>query len=566
MEFFDFENSTIVEIEKYFESLTNARRINPLKTEDAKKLYQRMLTILKSFFQTNYSKNKFHLFYFTDNIDELKRRHEFIQECLNLELDDFKIKEIKLPNLAVKNVAFITTDYEKYKQLIEKYKNFPIFYVESNQDLIIAKDYVQIRTDSYEIANLLNNAVFSEEPFPEYHINRLLYILEELKSIKPYLSEKLVIKISKLEEFNFNFINLRSLIRTKLDEINKNILQRIKQEQFDGTELLNVISSGTSDKIKKYLYEEIEVLEKELKDKQININLSFIELKLPLTINEQDFEQEVNAFEINQMYHYFNEVNKLYSIIGNSDEFIQEIKSEIYELDFKLGIKNIVKHFDLKKPEFSNKGFSIKQGKNIFLLAENIEVEKIDYDVNVDSVLLTGANSGGKTTLLQLIFQVHVLAMMGFYVPGNVQLSIYDEIYYFSKPTGKTDAGAFETLLRTFSKIPKENKKLILADEIEAITEPGAAAKILISILKWFKNTESLVIIVTHLAEDIKKYLEPGMRIDGIQAIGIDDGKLIVNRSPLKGVVAKSTPELIVQKLKDQDPFFEFIFRNLKEL
>lgn len=566
MEFFDFENSSVSDVEKYFESLTGARRINLLKTEDAKKLHQKILSILKSFFQTNYSKNKFHQFYFTDDLEELKRRHNFIEECLNLKFEDLKIKEINLPNLAVKNVAFFTSDYEKYKQLITKYKNFPIFYVESNQDLIMAKDYVQVRTDSYEIANLLNNAVFSEEPFPEYHINRLISILDELKAIKPYLSEKLVEKISELESFQFNFIDLRSLIKMKVEEINKNIVQKIKQEQFDGNELLNLISSGISDKIKRYIYEEIEILEKELKSNNININFSFLEFKLPLSINEQEFEQEINSFEINQMYNYFNAINKLYSIIGNSDDFIKEIKSEIYELDFKLGIKKIIKQFDLKRPEFQAKGFSIKQGKNLFLLAENINVEKVDYDVNVDSVLLTGANSGGKTTLLQLIFQVHILAAMGFYVPGNVQLSLYDEIYYFSKPTGKTDAGAFETLLKTFSKISKSRKKLILADEIEAITEPGAAAKILISILKWFKNTESLVIIVTHLAEDIKKYLEPGMRIDGIQAIGIEDGRLIVNRSPLKGVVAKSTPELIVQKLKDQDPFFEFIFKNLKEL
>ncbi|PSQ32179.1 hypothetical protein BRD09_04405, partial [Halobacteriales archaeon SW_10_68_16] len=37
--------------------------------------------------------------------------------------------------------------------------------------------------------------------------------------------------------------------------------------------------------------------------------------------------------------------------------------------------------------------------------------------------------------------------------------------------------------------------------------------------------------------------------VDGIEAEGLADGELQVDRTPVKGRLAKSTPELIVEKL-----------------
>jgi dsDNA-specific endonuclease/ATPase MutS2 len=40
--------------------------------------------------------------------------------------------------------------------------------------------------------------------------------------------------------------------------------------------------------------------------------------------------------------------------------------------------------------------------------------------------------------------------------------------------------------------------------------------------------------------------------VDGIEALGLEDGELRVNRSPVKDHLARSTPELIVEKLADE--------------
>ena len=68
--------------------------------------------------------------------------------------------------------------------------------------------------------------------------------------------------------------------------------------------------------------------------------------------------------------------------------------------------------------------------------------------------MLTGANSGGKTTLLNTILQIQILAQSGLPVPCEYcEFPIVDEIYFLGKHTGTLSAGAFESTLKTISKI-----------------------------------------------------------------------------------------------------------------
>ena len=53
------------------------------------------------------------------------------------------------------------------------------------------------------------------------------------------------------------------------------------------------------------------------------------------------------------------------------------------------------------------------------------------------------------------------------------------------------------------------------------------------------------------MAREIRDAAEFEIAVDGIEAAGLVDGELRVNRSPKKGHLARSTPELIVEKLAD---------------
>ncbi|MBZ3935372.1 helix-hairpin-helix domain-containing protein [Methanimicrococcus blatticola] len=199
--------------------------------------------------------------------------------------------------------------------------------------------------------------------------------------------------------------------------------------------------------------------------------------------------------------------------------------------------------------------FNLEGGRNLFLSSKYgfDAITPVSYDVE-NTVLLSGVNSGGKTTVLELVGQCLILAHMGFPVPAELfEFSPIEEFYYFGKSKGTLDAGAFETTLRNFSIVSESNgtERAVFADELESITEPGASAKIIAGLLETFcENGKTLSLFVSHLAESIMENCDIPIRVDGIEAGGLDDDlNLIVNRNPIKNHIAKSTPELIVEKL-----------------
>ena len=64
----------------------------------------------------------------------------------------------------------------------------------------------------------------------------------------------------------------------------------------------------------------------------------------------------------------------------------------------------------------------------------------------------------------------------------------------FAKAGGTQSAGALEqTLLQLAKVVSNENAKLILADELEAITEPGAGARIIAGMLEAAESHEGKI-------------------------------------------------------------------------
>ncbi|WP_336342855.1 MutS-related protein [Halalkalicoccus ordinarius] len=224
------------------------------------------------------------------------------------------------------------------------------------------------------------------------------------------------------------------------------------------------------------------------------------------------------------------------------------------ERDVELAISRFAGEFDCTMPEFEGRGIAIEGGRSP-LLSEPIEaVEPVDYAVS-GVTLLSGVNSGGKTSTLDLVCAVAILAQMGLPVPAErARLRRFEEIHYHAKSQGTLDAGAFESTVREFAALAEGGPgRLVLVDELESITEPGASAKIIAGILEALSETEATAVFVTHLAREIRSAAAAELAVDGIEAVGLEDGELVVNRSPVKDHLARSTPELIVEKLAGED-------------
>ena len=219
------------------------------------------------------------------------------------------------------------------------------------------------------------------------------------------------------------------------------------------------------------------------------------------------------------------------------------------ELDVELAIARFAERYACTMPTFGGEGIDLQDGRSPLLDVPLAEVEAVTYDVE-DVVLLSGVNSGGKTALLDLLAVTVVLAHMGLPVPGEeVRLQRFDGLHYYAATQGTLDAGAFESTLREFGTlVTQSGDRLVLVDELESITEPGAAANIVAGILEELEG-ETTAVIVSHLAAEIREVAGSWLRVDGIEASEVVDGELVVDRSPVKGYLARSTPELIVERL-----------------
>ena len=232
------------------------------------------------------------------------------------------------------------------------------------------------------------------------------------------------------------------------------------------------------------------------------------------------------------------------------------------ELDVELAVARFASDFECAMPEMGGEGVAIEGGRSPLLDVTFDEVEPVDYEVS-GVTLLSGVNSGGKTSLLDLVGLVVTLAHMGLPVPAeSARVEPIEELHYHDKGQGTLDAGAFETTLREFgdlvTDVSADRSVLVLVDELESITEPGASATIIAGILEALAERDATAVFVSHLASEIRAAAGTDLAVDGIEAEGLVDGELVVNRTPVKGRLARSTPELIVEKLagEDEDGFY----------
>ena len=232
----------------------------------------------------------------------------------------------------------------------------------------------------------------------------------------------------------------------------------------------------------------------------------------------------------------------------------------VSDIAFELSLGRFAAAHDLTRPRLVDDGLAVSGARNLTLSGD---VQPVTYGVGTHDVggdpsppsgdrvaVLTGANSGGKTTLLETLAQVALLASMGLPVPAErADVGRFDTVV-FHRRHASFNAGVLESTLKSIvPPLSTGERTLMLVDEFEAITEPGRAADLLNGLVDLTVDRDALGVYVTHLAEDLSP-LPPEARIDGIFAEGLtEDLALRVDYQPRFGTVGKSTPEFIVSRL-----------------
>ena len=262
------------------------------------------------------------------------------------------------------------------------------------------------------------------------------------------------------------------------------------------------------------------------------------------------------------------------TVAENARETIASARPEIDaaveavdDIALSLSLARFAIDFGLTEPSFAedSDGLAVEGARNLFLEAAGESVQPVDYAVGDHQLqyptanappsgdrvtVLTGANSGGKTTLLETLAQVQLLAQMGLPVPAETAAVGLVDAVVFHRRHASFNAGVLEsTLKNVVPPLSAEGHTLMLVDEFEAITEPGSAADLLHGLVTLTVEREALGVFVTHLADDLEP-LPESARVDGIFAEGLTpDLELEVDYQPRFETVGRSTPEFIVSRL-----------------
>jgi dsDNA-specific endonuclease/ATPase MutS2 len=246
-------------------------------------------------------------------------------------------------------------------------------------------------------------------------------------------------------------------------------------------------------------------------------------------------------------------------------EPVNKAIKQLFYSDFMLAVSRFGQDFGLAVPELIDGGLGVIKGRNLFLVDEELRggenVVPVSYSIGKADVgifgatphpvaTLTGANSGGKTCLLIMLASSIILTELGLPVPAErAEMPVQPLYLYRRKMIKKT--GSFEYSMRALSRIfMREGAKVVLIDELEALTEPGAMGRIMASVLNNLPN-DTLAVMITHLIHELLPHISmKKVRVDGIESEGLDAaGNIIVDRQPMFNHIGSSTPELVITKL-----------------
>ena len=550
-----------------------------LKTERSVQIYEEIIQSIIQYASTEYSKNRVLLLSPGKNSENIAHNLDIIMEA----------KE-KVTHLPIEELRTLLKNIDFTKASKPKYDTSKAILVESREDYTSLMDrglnqHAQILSinevgslDEFELViyvyregilevnntsnlTMVNGEAEDLEIVPEiilsyYQENHdLLVNILKIRNILGYESVlgdvlELLDSIgsSRVDEKLFD-----DAVNQAKEKADKQLEDAIKNVDLSGEEVLDLLNRDMPPKIQE-IFDRI--LKEIIRDIKEDTGVSFDPFiqKYPLEIDWQELErvkkQEIGKKQVKSFEERVIVAAKLENLKKDVESEIQEI----LEFDYQFTLGCFAHYYDLHPPHLGD-GFSFKEGLHLNLALEDPEhVQRIDYSLESPDnvVLLTGANSGGKTTLLETLAQMSIMSQMGLPVCAReAQVKLVDEVYFFSKKRS-LDAGAFESFLSTFMPIVvREEDKLILLDELEAITELEAAVKIISSFINFIQDSESFAVIVTHMAQEILKNTD--VRVDGIEAKGLDEEyNLMVDRTPRMNYFARSTPELILRMVYER--------------
>lgn len=207
------------------------------------------------------------------------------------------------------------------------------------------------------------------------------------KKLQEKRNEQIKLEYKRLDEFKFNYNNIKTEVSNKIDSLNKEYFKLEQTERDNKKELQNIKDSNISQKINdlnKNINESNEIIKKnnsiikDSYDEKIRININYEEDTKNLKSNYdnllESFSKKENQIQLlsNRKTELDKEYNNYFCQLNGMSDMIKKIKSEITTKN----LENMMQRFEMIEENIYNLQIKKKITKNKKEMEERIKKEQ----------------------------------------------------------------------------------------------------------------------------------------------------------------------------------------------
>ncbi|WP_432755919.1 endonuclease MutS2 [Staphylococcus pseudoxylosus] len=247
-------------------------------------------------------------------------------------------------------------------------------------------------------------------------------------------------------------------------------------------------------------------------------------------------------------------LSELTGYVAEEAEACLMSESIMGQIDFLTAKARYASSIKGTKPEFTaERTVYLPKAYHPLLDRDTVVANTIEFAQDIETVIITGPNTGGKTVTLKTLGLIIMMAQSGMLIPtlDGSKLSVFENVFcdIGDEQSIEQSLSTFSSHMKNIVEILQETTKhsLILFDELGAGTDPSEGAALAMSILDYVHDIGSLVMATTHYPE-LKAY---SYNRDGVMnaSVEFDVNTLSPTYKLLMGVPGRSNAFDISKKL-----------------